>query len=61
MNRVKWPLLFYAILAAASIMGIGVAIAEQSLLGVFGCIAAVIVIMGLGFTTKKKMREKGQL
>lgn len=61
MNRVKWPLLIYAILAALSIMGIGVAIAEKSLLGVVGCIAAVIVIMGLGFTTKKKMRERGEL
>jgi FtsH-binding integral membrane protein len=61
MNRVKWPLLIYSILAALSIMGIGVAIAEKSLLGVIGCIAAVIVIMGLGFTTKKKMRERGEL
>ncbi|WP_066371895.1 YlaF family protein [Neobacillus fumarioli] len=61
MNRVKWPMLIYAILAAASIIGIGVAIAEKSFLGVLGCIAAVIIIMGLGFSTKKKMRERGQL
>lgn len=42
-------------------MGIGVAIAEKSLIGIIGCIAAVIVIMGMGFKTKKKMRENGEL
>ncbi|WP_160720252.1 YlaF family protein [Bacillus sp. USDA818B3_A] len=61
MNNVKWPLLFYSILAAASIVGIGIAISEQSLLAALGCILAVIVIMGMGFKTKKKMRENGEL
>ncbi|MCM3568757.1 YlaF family protein [Neobacillus mesonae] len=61
MNRIKWPMLIYAFLAAASIMGIGVAIAEKSVSGILGCIAAIIVIMGMGFKTKKKMRENGLL
>lgn len=61
MSKVKWPMLIYAVLAAVSIMGIGVAIAEKSLLGVIACIAACIVIMGFGFSTKKKMRENGEL
>jgi len=61
MNNVKWPLLFYAILAAASIVGIGISISEHSLIGGLGCVAAVIVIMGMGFKTKKKMRENGEL
>ncbi|WP_223595919.1 YlaF family protein [Neobacillus bataviensis] len=61
MKNIKWPLLIYAILAAASIMGIGVAISEKSILGIIGCILAVIVIMGLGFSTKKRMRENGKL
>jgi len=61
MNNVKWPLLFYAILAAASIVGIGISISERSLIGGLGCVAAVIVIMGMGFKTKKKMRENGEL
>lgn len=61
MNKVKWPLLVYAILAAASIMGIGIAISERSLIGAIGCIIAIVVIMGMGFTTKRKMRENGQL
>ncbi|WP_066066366.1 DUF5325 family protein [Neobacillus soli] len=61
MNKVKWPLLVYAILAAASIIGIGIAISERSLIGAIGCIIAIVVIMGMGFTTKRKMRENGQL
>jgi len=61
MNQVKWPLLILAILAAASIMGIGIAIAEKSLIGALACLLAVIIIMGTGFKTKRKMREKGIL
>ncbi len=61
MNKLKWPLLIYAVLAASSIMGIGIAISEKSLIGTIGCILAVIVIMGLGFKTKRKMRENGEL
>ncbi|MCL6573889.1 MAG: YlaF family protein [Bacillus sp. (in: Bacteria)] len=61
MNKIKWPLLVYAILAAASIMGIGIAISEKSLLGVIGCVIAIVLVMGLGFKTKRKMRESGQL
>ncbi|MEH7108012.1 YlaF family protein [Bacillus sp. JJ1764] len=61
MKQIKWVLLIYAVMAAAAIMGIGVAIAEESILGIIGCILALISIMGLGFTTKKKMRERGEL
>ncbi|WP_040204751.1 YlaF family protein [Neobacillus jeddahensis] len=61
MNNIKWSLLLYAILAASSIMGIGIAISEKSMFGTLGCILAVIVIMGMGFKTKKKMRENGEL
>jgi arginine exporter protein ArgO len=61
MKQVKWTLLVYAVLAAACIMGIGIAIAEKSLIGAIGCIIGIIVVMGLGFTTKKRMRENGEL
>ncbi|WP_066317954.1 YlaF family protein [Bacillus sp. FJAT-29814] len=61
MNQVKWNLLIYAILTAALIMGIGIAIAEKSMVGAIGCILAIIVVMGLGFKTKKRMRENGEL
>lgn len=61
MKNVKWSLLVYAILAATCIMGIGIAIGEKSLIGVIGCILAIIVIMGMGFKTKRKMRENGEI
>ena len=61
MNNLKWPLLIYAILAAASIVGIGISISEKSLIGALGCIVAVVVIMGMGFKTKSKMRKNGEL
>jgi len=61
MKNVKWSLLVYAMLAAASIMGIGVAIGEKSIIGALGCIVAIIIIMGMGFKTKRKMRENGEL
>ncbi|MBB5323831.1 hypothetical protein HNQ34_000923 [Anoxybacillus tepidamans] len=51
--------LLFAILAASSIMAIGIFIAEQSVLGIIISIIVFIVIMGIGFATKKRMREKG--
>ncbi|MBA4537920.1 YlaF family protein [Bacillus aquiflavi] len=61
MKQIKWVFVLYAVAAAVSIGGIGVAIAERSILGILSCIIAVIVVMGLGFKTKRKMRENGQL
>ncbi|MEH6905122.1 YlaF family protein [Neobacillus drentensis] len=61
MKNVKWPLLVYAILAATSIMGIGIAISEKSITGAIGCIVAIVIIMGMGFKTKKRMRENGEI
>ncbi|MED3624375.1 YlaF family protein [Neobacillus thermocopriae] len=61
MSKVKWPLLVYAILVTVCIMGIGVAIAEKSLIGVIISIVVGIIVMGLGFKTKKRLREEGKL
>lgn len=61
MNQIKWPLLLIAILAAATIMGIGIAIAERSWFGILASIVALVFVMGFGFKTKKKMREAGRL
>ncbi|MBY0120851.1 YlaF family protein [Bacillus sp. S/N-304-OC-R1] len=61
MNQIKWPLLAFAIAAALCMMGIGVAIAERSIIGIIGAIVLLIFVMGFGFKTKKNMREKGLL
>jgi hypothetical protein len=61
LKNIKWPLLFFAVAAAACIMGVGISIAEKSVFGVFACIAALVLVMGFGFKTKKKMRENGLL
>ena len=52
----KWVFVLYAFIATAAIMSIGIFIGEGSALGVVLAIVALIVVMGLGFTTKKKMR-----
>jgi hypothetical protein len=61
MKQIKWIFVLYAVLAAVSIMGIGVAIGEKSILGVIGSIIALIIIMGFGFKTKAKLRASGEL
>ncbi len=61
LKEIKWPLLALAILATVCIMGIGIAVAEASIIGIFASIIGLIVTMGLGFKTKKKMRENGTL
>jgi hypothetical protein len=60
-KKIKWIFVVYAILAAISIMGIGVAIGEESILGVIGSVIAVILVMGFGFKTKAKMRANGEI
>jgi hypothetical protein len=42
-------------------MGIGVAIAEQSVAGTTVCLIAVVIIMGMGFKRKRKLRQNGEL
>ncbi|WP_419883715.1 DUF5325 family protein [Peribacillus sp. B-H-3] len=59
--NIKWNFLLLALLAVASISWIGISIAEQSIAGVIISIFALFIIMGYGFTLKKKMRKKGKL
>jgi hypothetical protein len=61
MKQIKWIFVLFAVLAAVSIMGIGVAIGEESIIGVIGCILAFVAVMGFGFKTKAKYRANGEL
>ncbi|KXG10406.1 DUF5325 family protein [Anoxybacillus rupiensis] len=53
--------LLFAILAASSIMAIGIFIAEQSVIGIIISFLIFIIIMGTGFAVKKRKRQKGTL
>ncbi|NWQ41425.1 YlaF family protein [Bacillus sp. EB106-08-02-XG196] len=61
MKQIKWIFVLYAILATVSIMGIGVAIGEESILGIIGSIITLVLVMGFGFKTKAKFRANGEL
>ncbi|AKP46710.1 MULTISPECIES: YlaF family protein [Bacillus] len=61
MKNIQWIFLFFAVAAAASIIGIGIFIAEQSLAGIIICIILLFAIMGTGFKLKRKRREEGRL
>jgi hypothetical protein len=58
---IKWVFVLYAIGAAVSMLGVGVAIGERSIIGILCCIVLLIIIMGFGFKSKKKWREEGRL
>lgn len=61
MKQIKWVFLFMAFAAVISMMLVGVAIAENNTLGILGSILLVCLVMGSGFSLKKRMREKGLL
>ena len=61
MKNIKWILMVYAILAAVSLGSIGIAIGERNTVGTVLAFILFAIVMGLGFKTKRKMRENGQL
>ncbi|MFJ7933006.1 YlaF family protein [Sporosarcina sp. NPDC096371] len=61
MKNIKWIFVFYSIAAIASMCAIGVAVAMRSIPIALLAILALILIMGNGFKTKKRMREQGAL
>jgi hypothetical protein len=58
MKNIQWNFLILALLATASLAWTGIAIGERSIIGIVLSILALFIIMGYGFATKKKMREK---
>ncbi|QFF98334.1 hypothetical protein PB01_05580 [Psychrobacillus glaciei] len=61
MTNIKWIFVLYSLGAILSMAFIGIAIALRSFLLIILSIALLCVIMGYGFKTKKKMRDKGLL
>ncbi len=54
MNRYQVVTLALAIGVAACLVGIGVAIGERSILGIIAGIVGTCVLMGAGFSYKRK-------
>lgn len=61
MKGVQWMFLGFSILTVFLMMLIGVAIGERSVFGTLAASFGVIIVMGTGFMTKKKLREKGKI
>ncbi|WP_050181566.1 DUF5325 family protein [Domibacillus robiginosus] len=61
MPTIQWPFLGFAVLAAACMIGIGIAIGEGSILGGALSIVLLLAVMGFGFSYKAKMRRAGKL
>ncbi len=61
LKDIQWIFVLYAIGAVLAMCSIGVFIARSSIIGIAMSIVALILIMGYGFKTKKKMREAGTL
>lgn len=58
---IKWVFVFYSLAALVAMAGIGISVGERSILGVLFTTAILCLIMGMGFKTKKKMRDAGLL
>ena len=61
MTNIKWNLLLLAVLAAFSIIGIGIFLGARSPLGIIFSAIILVVVMGYAFKTKKKMIDEGKL
>jgi hypothetical protein len=55
-EQIKWSFLFLALGAAVSLIGVGIAIGQGSLGGTAVFLTLFLLIMGVGFMKKKKIR-----
>ncbi|MBB6443694.1 YlaF family protein [Bacillus benzoevorans] len=61
MKKFHWIFLLLAFAGAACIVGFGISVAAENIVGVIVSAILFIFIMGFGFMRKKKMRENGTL
>ncbi|WOV86238.1 YlaF family protein [Sporosarcina oncorhynchi] len=61
MKNIKWIFVIYSLAAVAAMCGIGIAVGIRSISVALISMLALVLIMGNGFKTKKKMREQGLL
>lgn len=58
MKQINIIFLVLAFFTAFFMILIGIAVAERSILGIIGAIIGIVATTGVGFTYKKKLREK---
>ncbi|RSK26883.1 hypothetical protein EJF36_08390 [Bacillus sp. HMF5848] len=61
MQLLNITMLIFAIAGVIAMSLVGIFIAEGHALGIIGSLLAVIIIMGAGFMTKKKLQRAGKL
>lgn len=57
MEQLQYRFLILAVIAVIFMIGIGIMIAEKSSVGIIACIIGLLVTMGYGFATKRKLRK----
>lgn len=54
MNQYKIITFIIAVLVACCLVGVGAFLSYNSVIGVIGCIVLAVLLMGYGFSLKKK-------
>lgn len=57
----KLVFLLLAILAAVCMAGVGISVGYRSIVGMILCLIGLTIVMGYGFSKKRKLREEGKL
>lgn len=54
MNRYQAVTLALALCVTICLIGVGISIGEKSVLGIVGCLVTAFLLMGFGFSYKRK-------
>jgi hypothetical protein len=58
LKKINIVFLVFALLTASFMILIGIAVAERSIIGIFGAIAGVIATSGFAFSYKSRLKKK---
>ncbi|MFS8630647.1 MAG: YlaF family protein, partial [Bacillales bacterium] len=60
MKNIKWRFLILAVLAGLSMIGVGISLGQNNMIGTIIFVVLLIAIFGIGFTMKRKMANDGE-
>jgi len=58
MEQLQYRFLILAVIAVIFMIGVGIMIAEKSSIGIIACVIGLLITMGYGFATKRKLRKE---